>query len=63
MSPKHHYPPISEGDRKDLKKELSKSRFMTHIFAERPYPLLSNSVSIMVAASEVLTVLTDTQPR
>jgi hypothetical protein len=35
MSPKHHHPPISGGDRKALKKELSKSRAMTHIFAER----------------------------
>jgi hypothetical protein len=35
MSPKYHHPPISGGDRKALKKELSKSRAMTHIFAER----------------------------
>jgi len=35
MSPKHHHPPISGGDRKALTKELSKSRAMTHIFAER----------------------------
>src|SRR5260370_26726419 len=31
----NHHPPISGGDRKALKKELSKSRAMTHIFAER----------------------------
>jgi hypothetical protein len=35
MAPKYHQPPISRGDRKALKKELSKSRAMTHIFAER----------------------------
>jgi hypothetical protein len=35
MAPKYHYPPISGGDRKALTKELSKSRAMTHIFAER----------------------------
>jgi hypothetical protein len=34
MSPKHHYPPISGGDRKALTKGLSKSRAMTRIFAE-----------------------------
>src|SRR3979490_2819642 len=35
MAPKYHYPPISGGDRKALKKELVKSRAMTKIFAER----------------------------
>jgi hypothetical protein len=35
MAPKHHPAPLSGGDRKALKKELSKSRAMTHIFAER----------------------------
>jgi hypothetical protein len=35
MAPKCHQPPISGGDRKVLKKKLSKSRAMTHIFAER----------------------------
>ena len=35
MSPKHHHPPISGGDRKALTKELSRSRAMTKIFAER----------------------------
>jgi hypothetical protein len=35
MAPKHHPPPLSGGDRKVLKKELSKSRVMTRIFAER----------------------------
>ena len=35
MAPKYHYPPISGGDRKALTKELSKSRAMTKIFAER----------------------------
>ena len=35
MAPKHHHMPLSGGDRKALKKELSKSRAMTHIFAER----------------------------
>ena len=35
MAPKHHYMPLSGGDRKALKKELSKSRAMTRIFAER----------------------------
>jgi hypothetical protein len=35
MAPKHHPPPLSGGDRKALKKELSKSRAMTRIFAER----------------------------
>jgi hypothetical protein len=35
MAPKHHPTPLSGGDRKALKKELSKSRAMTHIFAER----------------------------
>jgi hypothetical protein len=34
MAPKHHHMPLS-GDRKALKKELSKSRAMTSIFAER----------------------------
>jgi hypothetical protein len=35
MAPKHHPTPLSGGDRKALKKELSKSRAMTRIFAER----------------------------
>src|SRR5271169_2989428 len=35
MAPKHHPAPLSGGDRKALKKELSKSRAMTGIFAER----------------------------
>ena len=35
MAPKHHDMPLSGGDRKALKKELSKSRAMTRIFAER----------------------------
>jgi hypothetical protein len=35
MAPKEHHTPLSGGDRKALKKELSKSRAMTHIFAER----------------------------
>jgi hypothetical protein len=35
MAPKHHHMPLSGGDRKALKKELSKSRAMTSIFAER----------------------------
>ena len=35
MSPKHHHVPLSGGDRKALTKELSKSRAMTRIFAER----------------------------
>jgi hypothetical protein len=35
MAPKHHPAPLSGGDRKALKKELSKSRAMTRIFAER----------------------------
>jgi hypothetical protein len=35
MASKHHPAPLSGGDRKALKKELSKSRAMTHIFAER----------------------------
>ena len=35
MAPKHHHIPLSGGDRKALKKELSKSRAMTRIFAER----------------------------
>ena len=35
MAPKHHPAPLSGGDRKTLKKELSKSRAMTRIFAER----------------------------
>jgi hypothetical protein len=36
MAPKHHpAAPLSGGDREALKKELSKSRVMTRIFAER----------------------------
>jgi hypothetical protein len=35
MARKHHHLPLSGGDRKALAKELSKSRAMTHIFAER----------------------------
>jgi hypothetical protein len=35
MAPKYHPTPLSGGDRKALKKELSKSRAMTRIFAER----------------------------
>ena len=35
MARKHHHMPLSGGDRKALTKELSKSRAMTHIFAER----------------------------
>src|SRR5258706_15690192 len=35
MAPKHHPAPLSGGDRKALKKELSKSRAMTRIFAAR----------------------------
>jgi hypothetical protein len=35
MAPKYHPAPLSGGDRKALAKELSKSRAMTRIFAER----------------------------
>jgi hypothetical protein len=35
VAPKHHHMPLSGGDRKALTKELSKSRAMTKIFAER----------------------------
>lgn len=35
MAPKYHPTPLSGGDRKALTKELSKSRVMTRIFAER----------------------------
>lgn len=35
MAPKHHYPPISGGDRKALTKELVKSRAMTIVLAAR----------------------------
>jgi hypothetical protein len=35
MASKYHHVPLSGGDRKALKKELSKSRAMTRIFAER----------------------------
>jgi hypothetical protein len=35
LAPKHHPAPLSGGDRKALKKELSKARAMTRIFAER----------------------------
>ncbi|SHG10196.1 hypothetical protein [Bradyrhizobium erythrophlei] len=35
MSPKFHHTRLSGGDRKALTKELSKSRAMTRIFAER----------------------------
>jgi hypothetical protein len=35
MVRKSHHMPLSGGDRKALTKELSKSRAMTHIFAER----------------------------
>jgi hypothetical protein len=35
MAPKYHPAPLSGGDRKALKKELSKSRAMTRIFAAR----------------------------
>jgi hypothetical protein len=35
MVPKHHHMPLSDGDRKALTKELSKSCAMTKIFAER----------------------------
>jgi hypothetical protein len=35
MALKHHHMPLSGGDRKALNKELSKSRAMTGIFAER----------------------------
>lgn len=35
MAPKHHPMPLSGGDRKALRKELSKSRAMTSIFARR----------------------------
>ena len=35
MARKFHHPPISGGDCKAPSKELSKSRAMTHIFAER----------------------------
>src|SRR5713101_4536468 len=35
MAPKHHRAPLSGGDRKALKKELSRLRAMTRILAER----------------------------
>jgi phage FluMu protein Com len=35
MAPKHHPTPLSGGDRKALRKELSKSRAMTGILADR----------------------------
>ena len=35
MAQKYHHPPLSGGDRIALTKELSKSRAMTTVFAER----------------------------
>jgi hypothetical protein len=35
MAPKYHHPPLSGGDRKALTEEITKSRAMSHIFAER----------------------------
>jgi hypothetical protein len=35
MAPKYHPTPLSGGDRKALKKELVKSRAMTHIPGEQ----------------------------
>jgi hypothetical protein len=35
MARKHHDTPLSGGDHKAVTKQLSKSRAITHIFAER----------------------------
>jgi hypothetical protein len=47
MAPKHHPAPLSGGDRKALKKELSKSRAMTRIFAERSAEKRSSCLAML----------------
>jgi hypothetical protein len=52
MSPKHHYPPISGGDRKALSKELSKSRATVAYAAI--LLLLVGALPISTSAEEIL---------
>jgi hypothetical protein len=53
MSPKHHYPPISGGDRKALSKELSKSRAMTNIYAARSAELREQGEALIREADSL----------
>jgi hypothetical protein len=54
MAPKHHPAPLSGGDRKALKKELSKSRAMTRIFAERSAEKRSEGEALIREADTLL---------
>ena len=53
MSPKHHYPPISGGDRKALSKELAKSRAMTNIYAARSAELRDQGEALIREADSL----------
>ncbi|WP_298107435.1 hypothetical protein [Bradyrhizobium sp.] len=53
MSPKHHQPPISGGDRKALNKELAKARVMTGIFAERSAELRERGEALIKEADSL----------
>jgi hypothetical protein len=53
MAPKHHPMPLSGGDRKALKKELSKSRAMTTIFAEQADQLRSEGEALIRRADDL----------
>ena len=53
MSPKHHHPPISGGDRKALTKELAKARVMTTVFASRSAELRAQGEALIREADNL----------
>lgn len=54
MAPKHHPMPLSGGDRKALKKELSKARAMTTILAARSAELRAQGEALIRDADRML---------
>lgn len=54
MAPKYHPTPLSGGDRKALKKELSKSRAMTGILAAQSAELRARGEAIIRQADKLL---------
>lgn len=53
MAPKHHPTPLSGGDRKALKKELSKARAMTGILAAQADEMRSKAEALMRQADKL----------
>jgi hypothetical protein len=53
MAPKYHHPPLYGGDREALKKELSKSRALTRIFADRSADLRERGEALIREADKL----------